>query len=218
MTTDPRTVLCFGDSLTWGFDPRGGESFVRYGFAERWTRRLQAELGPSYHVIEDGLSGRTTVFDDPVLGGMSGLDQLPTALKTHMPLDVVLIMLGTNDAKLRFGVNGDEIARCLGRLLDVVSKSDCGPGGKAPQALVVIPPMMGDIADTWAGSLFDPAHSKNAAQRLRATYPPIAETFGAHCFDINDVVGPGTTDGVHFDPGSLQPVATALAGAIRGIA
>lgn len=114
MTADPKTVLCFGDSLTWGFDPRGGEDRVRYGFSERWTRRLQAELGSSYYVIEDGLSGRTTVFDDPVIGDMNGLAQLPTALKTHMPLDLVVILLGTNDAKVRFGLNGDEIAAVSG--------------------------------------------------------------------------------------------------------
>jgi len=71
-TADPKTVLCFGDSLTWGFDPRGGERFVRCGFAERWTRRLQAELGSSYYVIEEGLNGRMTVFDDLVIRGVFG--------------------------------------------------------------------------------------------------------------------------------------------------
>ena len=215
MTVDPKTVLCFGDSLTWGFDPRGGAAGIRYGFAERWTRRLQAELGPSYYVIEDGLSGRTTVFNDPVVGETNGLAQLPTALATHMPLDLVVILLGTNDAKTHFAVNGDVIARSLGRLLDVVTKSNCGPDGKAPQMLVVVPPVMGDASGTILEPLFDPVHSRTAIQRLRDTYPPIAATFGARCFDINQVVGPGTTDGIHFDPESLQPVAVALAKVIH---
>jgi len=214
---DPKTVLCFGDSLTWGFDPRGGESFVRYGFTERWTRRLQSELGSSYYVIEDGLNGRTTVFDDPVIGGMSGLAQLPTALKTHMPLDLAVILLGSNDAKTRFGVNGDEIARCLGRLLDVLSKSNCGRDGSGPETLVLVPPVMGDVSGTWLEPIFDPVHSHAALQRLRASYPTVAAAFGAHCFDINNVVGPGTTDGIHFDPDSLQPVAIALAKRIRSL-
>jgi lysophospholipase L1-like esterase len=217
MTADPRTVLCFGDSLTWGYDPRSGESALRYGFTERWTRRLQAELGSSYYVIESGLSGRTTVFDDPVMGDMSGLAHLPTALSTHMPLDLVVIMLGTNDAKTLYGVNGDIIARSLGRLLDVVSKSGCGPGGKAPRALVVVPPAMGDVSGTLLEPLFDPVHSRAALERLRETCPGIAAAFGAHCFDINQVVGPGITDGIHFDPESLQPVATALAATIRSL-
>lgn len=216
-SADPRTVLCFGDSLTWGFDPRGGVNFVRYGFTERWTRRLQAELGSSYHVIEDGLNGRTTVFDDPMIGETSGLAQLPIALKTHMPLDLVVILLGSNDAKPRFSVNGDEIARGLGRLLEIISKSNAGPDGKAPQALVVVPPDLGDVSNTWMAPLFDPVHSATALQRLRETYPPVATAFGAHCFDINQVVGPGVFDGTHFDPNSLQPVADALAQVIREV-
>lgn len=216
-TGEPKTVLCFGDSLTWGFDPRGAERFVRYGYTERWARRLQAELGPSYYVIEEGLNGRTTVFDDPVIGGMSGLAQLPTALKTHMPLDLAVVMLGSNDIKTRFGVNGDEIARCLGRLLDAVAKSNCGPGGKAPQALVLVPPVMGDVGGTWVAPLYDSDHSRAASRRLRETYPTIAAAFGAHCFDINQVVGPGTTDGIHFDPDALPPVAAALAATIRSL-
>jgi lysophospholipase L1-like esterase len=168
-------------------------------------------------VIEDGLSGRTTVFDDPVVGEMNGLAPLPTALNTHMPLELVVFLLGTNDAKTHSNVNGDGIARCLGRLLDLVSKSGCGPGGKAPQILVVVPPAMGDVSGSILEPLFDPAHSRTAIQRLRETYPTIAAAFGAHCFDINRVVGPGTTDGIHFDPESLQPVATALAQTIRGL-
>lgn len=215
-TSEPKAVLCFGDSLTWGFDPRGGANFKRYGFTERWTRRLQAELGSSYYVIEDGLNGRTTVFDDPVIGEMSGLAHLPIALKTHMPLHLAVILLGTNDAKSRFGVNGDEIARCLGRLLEVVSKSNCGPGGKAPHSLVLIPPVMGDVGGSWLEPLFDPVHSRESLQQLRDTYPVIAEAFGMQCFDLNQVVAPGTTDGVHFDPDSLRPIASAIAERIRG--
>lgn len=217
MTTDPRTVLCFGDSLTWGYDPRGGDRMLRYPFAERWTRRLQVELGESVHVIEDGLSGRTTVFDDPVVGAMNGLDQLPTALATHMPLDCVVILLGTNDAKTFFGVNGDVIARCLGRLLDVVAKAGCGPGGGAPKVLVVVPPEMGDVGGTILEPLFGSDHSRTAIARLRDSYPPVAAAFGADCLDLNTVVGPGTIDGIHFGPEALKPVAAAVAGKVRGL-
>jgi len=157
------------------------------------------------------------VFDDPVMGDMSGIAYVQTALSTHMPLALVVILLGTNDAKTHFGVNGDVIGRSLGRLLEVVSKSECGPDGKAPQTLVVVPPSMGDVSGVLLKPLFDPVHSRSAIQRLRDAYPTISAAFGAHCFDINQVVGPGTVDGLHFDPGSLQPVAVALAETIRSV-
>lgn len=216
-TAEPKTVLCFGDSLTWGFDPRGGANLARYRFTERWTRLLQVELGSSYHVVENGLNGRTTVFDDPVIGDMSGLAQLPIALKSNMPLDLVVILLGSNDAKTRFGVNGDEIARGLSRLLEVVFKSDFGPDGKAPSTLVLVPPEMGEVSGTWLEPIFDPVHSRKGLQRLRETFPTVASAFGAQSFDLNHVVGPGAIDGIHFDPGSLKPVAIALAQVIRDL-
>ncbi|MEM6889527.1 MAG: GDSL-type esterase/lipase family protein [Pseudomonadota bacterium] len=216
-TSDPKTVLCFGDSLTWGFDPRGGTNLVRYGFTRRWTRQLQAELGTSYHIVENGLNGRTTVFDDPVLGDMSGLAQLPIALKSNMPLDLVIILLGSNDAKTRFNVNGDEIARGLSRLLEVVSKSSFGPNGIAPSTLVLIPPEMGEVGGTWLETMFDPVHSRAALQRIRETYPVVASAFGAECFDINQVVGPGAIDGIHFDPKALTPIAKELAIVVRDL-
>ncbi|MEM9222591.1 MAG: GDSL-type esterase/lipase family protein [Pseudomonadota bacterium] len=216
-TNDPKTVLCFGDSLTWGFDPRGGANLVRYSFAERWTRQLQAELGSSYYVVENGLNGRTTVFDDPVVGDMSGLAQLPIALKSNAPLDLAVILLGSNDAKTRFGVNGDEIARGLSRLLEVVSKSNFGPNGKAPTTLVLVPPEMGEVGGTWLEPMFDSVHSRAALRRLCESYPTVASAFGAQCFDLNQVVGPGTIDGIHFDPDSLKPVAITLAKVIRNL-
>jgi len=212
---EPKTVLCFGDSLTWGFDPRGGAAFRRYGHAERWTRRLQDTLGAGYHVVEAGLNGRTTVFDDPVLGGMSGLADLTNTLKSHMPVDLLIVMLGSNDVKPRFGVNADEIARCLGRVLDLAVKSGCGPEGKAPKVLAMIPPPIGDVAGKWLEPIYGGDWSRTQSRRLRETYPPVAEQFGAACFDASAVVGDCTVDGVHFDPDMLEAFAVALAGRVR---
>jgi lysophospholipase L1-like esterase len=212
---EPKTVVCFGDSLTWGFDPRGGPAFRRYGSAERWTRRLGVELGGGYHVVEAGLNGRTTVFDDPVLGGMSGLADLANALKSQMPVDLLILMLGSNDVKPRFNVNGDEIARCLGRLLHLAATSGCGPEGRAPHVLVLVPPPIVDVAGRWLEAMYAGAWSRTQSRRLAQTYPPVAAQFGAACFDLSDVVEPCRTDGVHFDPDMLQPLAEALAGKVR---
>lgn len=214
---DPKSIVCFGDSLTWGFDPAAGKDFRRFGFTERWTRRLQSELGSGYHVIEEGLNGRTTVFDDPVLGGMSGLADLPNVLASHMPVDLLVVMLGSNDLKRRFALTADEIARALGRVLAVAATSTCGPDGKAPEILVLVPPPVGNVEATFVGLWFDGDASREASRQLRETYPPVAEAYGAHCFDTATVVAPGAIDGLHLDADQLQPLAEALAKVIRDI-
>ena len=96
-----KTILCYGDSNTWGYDPVNA---CRYDRNIRWPGVLQKELGQAYYVKEEGLCGRTTVWDDPVEGHKNGLKQLTPILHSHCPLDLVVIMLGTNDLKMRYSV------------------------------------------------------------------------------------------------------------------
>ena len=115
-----KEVLCYGDSNTWGYNPITKE---RYEKDERWTGVLQNALGNDYHVIEEGLNGRTTVWDDPIEGFKNGKTYLIPCLETHKPLDLVIIMLGTNDLKKRFSLSAYDIAQGAGVLIDVVYKS-----------------------------------------------------------------------------------------------
>lgn len=104
-----KQILCFGDSNTWGYD---GESGERLPFKVRWTGRLQkAYEGKDVRIIEEGLCGRTTVFEDPFRQGRRGTALLPTLLETHHPVDLVVLMLGTNDCKTIFGASA-EVIRC----------------------------------------------------------------------------------------------------------
>lgn len=90
-----KQILCFGDSNTWGLIPKTGE---RFPWGIRWTSILSEKLGQDkYHVVEEGLCGRTTVFDDPLRDGRCGVKVLPTLLESHDPIDLSIIMLGTND-------------------------------------------------------------------------------------------------------------------------
>ena len=124
-----KQILCFGDSNTWGYD---GESGERLPFKVRWTGRLQkAYEGKDVRIIEAGLCGRTTVFEDPFRQGRRGTALLPTLLETHHPVDLVVLMLGTNDCKTIFGASADVIGKGITRLLDQIQEY-------APRAKVLL--------------------------------------------------------------------------------
>lgn len=139
-------IVCFGDSNTHGYcaDPAdcadGGD---RFNENERWTCLLQKQLGDDYLVIEEGLSGRTTVFPDPLHESMSGLDVIYSCLMSHEPVDLLIIMLGTNDTKERLGVNASCIAIGMERLVMKAKSVMAWRGGK-PNILVIAPPHIGD--------------------------------------------------------------------------
>ncbi|MFZ4768284.1 MAG: GDSL-type esterase/lipase family protein, partial [Roseimicrobium sp.] len=137
-----KTILCYGDSNTWGFVPESiTEAFPRRHPRDvRWTGVLQRELGAEYHVIEEGQNGRTTVHDDPINLHRNGRTYLPACLESHKPIDLVVLMLGTNDLKAMFGLSAPEIAAGAGQLATVILRSDTGPHATAPKILLVAPP------------------------------------------------------------------------------
>lgn len=138
-------IVCFGDSNTHGYcaDPTdcadGGD---RFNEEERWTCRLQSLLGSDYLVLEEGLSGRTTCFDDPLTEGLSGLQFITPCLMTHEKVDLLIIMLGTNDVKDRFGCTPGCIAQGLERLIRKAQATECWES--KPNILVIAPPPIGE--------------------------------------------------------------------------
>ena len=114
-------VLCYGDSNTWGCTP---ETMARYEFSQRWPGVMQKELGSDFHVYENALNGRTTVFDDPIEEGRCGKSTLETALLMNAPLDLVILMLGTNDTKPRFNVSAWDIGWGMDLLIQYVPAGD----------------------------------------------------------------------------------------------
>src|SRR5664280_1373240 len=195
-----KTVLCYGDSLTWGWVPvmPTGPS-GRYHKDVRWTGVLAAELGEGYVVVEEGLSGRTTAADDPLDNRLNGARYLPSVLASHLPLDLVILMLGTNDAKQYFQRRAFDIVTGAMILLNQVSSSggDVGTTYPAPRCLLVAPPLPAvHLPDPWLRTLFDGARDKLA--EVRVGYEILAEAHNEAFFDAGSVVKDVGVDGLHF--------------------
>jgi len=204
-----RTVLCFGDSNTWGSEPAGELRFPR---DVRWPGRLQAALGGDWYVVEEGLPGRTTTLDSPIAPGKNGLDYLVPCLDSHAPLDAVVIFLGTNDLADRYSLSATDVARAAARLVRVVRRSEAGVDGGAPLPLLACPPRVGDAEweDGWKGA---PAKSALLADRFRA----VAGELACPLVDLTAVTRFSDLDGVHLDAGGHAAVARAVEVALRGL-
>lgn len=138
-------ILCYGDSNTHGYcaDPGDCEDGgIRFTENQRWPQLLQRALGEDYLVTEEGLSGRTTCFDDPLYEGLNGLNYITPCLKSHEVIDLLMIMLGTNDTKDRFCASAACIGLGMARLVKKAKDTDCW-GGKAPNILIIVPPPIG---------------------------------------------------------------------------
>ena len=143
-----KTIICFGDSNTYGRDP---VNKGRLDKKTRWPGVLQDTLGAEYDVIEEGLNGRTTVWDDPVRGGpkRNGSLYLLPCLESHAPINLLVMMLGTNDLKARFAVTPYDIGESMGALIEIAQNSQCGWNGNRPDILIMAPPPLGELTE-WA--------------------------------------------------------------------
>ena len=205
-----KTVMCFGDSNTWGADP---SLPVRFGPETRWPGVLRNTLGADYWVIEEGLNGRTTVWDDPIEGHKNGKSHLPSLLLSHHPFDLIIIMLGTNDLKMRFSVPAYDIANSVGVLVDIVYQSGCGPNGGAPQVLIMAPPPVATL--TFFAAMFAGAEAKS--KQFAAEYERVAQFKNCHFLDAGSIIGSREADGIHFDAPEHIKLGQAVAAKVRKI-
>jgi lysophospholipase L1-like esterase len=205
-----KRILCYGDSNTWGFDPVTQDRFDKW---ERWTGQLSLALGGDYDVIEEGLGGRTTVWDDPIEGYRNGYDYLIPCLESHKPLDLAVIALGVNDLKKRFSLSAYDIAEGMRVLVQVVQKSDAGRKNSAPQVLLLAPPPLGKL--TAYAEMFEGAEAKS--RKLADHYARVAAELGCSIFDISTVIAASDLDGVHFEKEDHAKLGQAIANKVREI-
>jgi lysophospholipase L1-like esterase len=203
-------ILCFGDSNTWGYDPVTQE---RYPGNVRWTGVLQETLGHEYRVIEEGLNGRTTVWEDPVEGDKMGKRHLLPCLESQAPLDLVVLLLGTNDLKMRYSAPPSDIAAGAGVLVDIIARSSAGRTMKAPAILLLAPPPLAKL--TAFASMFGGGTEK--ALHLGALYAEVAKGRGCHFLDTGKVIRSSDFDGIHLEASQHRALAEAVSREVKKI-
>jgi len=208
---DAIRILCFGDSNTWGFIPAEEK---RYAASARWPGILQKELGDNYSIIEEGLNGRTCVFEDPISGDKNGLKQLPALLSSHSPLDYMIIMLGTNDLKRRFGINAYEAAMGLKQIIHAVRTFPYPADYTAPEIIIAAPPRI-DVHPQFS-IIFDESSSRNSRD-FAAAYKELAELYSCRFADTASLIEPDPADGIHLSAASHEVLGKAFANLIREI-
>jgi lysophospholipase L1-like esterase len=203
-----KTILCYGDSNTWGYDPATQDRCPR---DVRWAGILRSTLGDDYLVIEEGLNGRTTVWDDPIEGYKNGKEYLVPCLETHRPIDLVIIMLGSNDLKKRFSLSAFDIADGAGVLVRIVQKSDAGYDGVAPKVLLIAPAPVAKL--TAFADMFEGSEAKS--RQFSAQYARVAQECGCPLLDAGQVIVLSDLDGIHFEAGEHRKLGEAVAARVR---
>lgn len=204
-TKRTKTILCYGDSNTHGSNPHGG----RHPRERRWTGRLQMLLGEGYYVIEEGMGGRTTVWDDPLEPNRCGMTALPVALQTHKPLDLVILMLGTNDCKSHFHASARVIAQGVENLCNVIERYDYGEGNCVPEILLVSPILIGDDMEQCPFASFDET-APEKSRLLAPLYEDISKRRGYRFLDAAQVAAASPVDQLHMDWEGHEALAEAM--------
>lgn len=196
-------ILCFGDSNTYGYKPDGTG---RFDENTRWTQILQKKLGSGYRIIEEGLCGRTTVFQDELREGRRGLDLIGVTVEMQTPLDLMILMLGTNDCKTRYGASAAVIARGLDQVIRKARKSSSRPF----DILVVSPIHLGKGVGE---PDFDPEFNESSeavSRNLASEYRKVALQNHAAFLNAADFASPSTTDREHLNEAGHAALAEAI--------
>ena len=196
-----KTILCYGDSNTWGYNPDGTGRYPKH---VRWTGVLQKELGEGYDVIPEGLNGRTTVWNDPVRGEYrNGKAYLLPCLHTHKPIDLVILFLGSNDLKYRFSVTSHEIAQSVEMLVNIIKKSETGLNMGSPEIIVIIPPSILIPKEARKLDYLIPEYEKavEKSKQFPKAFPAVLNG-QCHLIDSSKLIKTSEIDGMHLEPES----------------
>jgi len=210
-----KSILCFGDSNTWGYDPATKTRFSR---DKRWTGLLQKYLGNKYYIVEEGLNGRTTNIDEKEeynLGyfrkNRSSLDLLPGLIESHYPLDLIVVMLGTNDLKSNFNRSANQIASDMKLVCQSIISNEYF---NSKSLLLISPTHIEENSDIILDSFINTNHK---AMALASLYKDISHDLCIDFLDASKIVKINTIDGIHWDATQHQDFALALSETIKAL-
>lgn len=186
-------ILCYGDSNTWGYPPDGGPRFTANN---RWPGVLQCSLGKKAIIFEEGLNGRTTMWDDPLTPGLNGRQALLPILNHYAPLDLIIVILGTNDLKARFNKTASCIAKGVKQLCQDIKRAKSGRSGSIPEILLVAPLPIRQLSNKMRIE-FEGAIEKS--ESIAKHYSEIAMLLNIHFLDAKTIISISTGDSVHWD-------------------
>lgn len=207
-----KTVLCYGDSLTWGYN---AETLDRHAFEDRWTSVLAKALGSGVTVIAEGLNGRTTAYDDHLADcDRNGARILPTILHSHAPIDLVILFLGANDMKPVICGTAFGAVQGMERLVELV-RHHAWPFGdeEGPEVLIVSPPPLCETANTAFAAMF--AGGVEQSAMLATLYADLADEAGCGFYDAGSVAQTTRLDGVHLDAENTRAIGRGLEPVVR---
>ena len=208
-----KVVLCYGDSNTHGYIPGTG---ARYPFDIRWTGVLQKQLGFDVRVIEEGLCGRTTIVDDPARADRNGATFLPQCLESHSPVDVLVLMLGTNDILQQSQATVDDAARGVSKLIDLMTATCQCLNLPVPQVLLVAPPTLSEQGTEQRAEHSGENKLTNSIQAVKThdfseQYRAIANEQQCSFLDAAQLVSASNIDGIHLDEDAHQKLGVEIA-------
>lgn len=208
-----RRILCFGDSLTWGYNP---ETRTRFPKDSRWPGVLQSLLGDGYEIIEEGQSGRTIATDDPAEGEKNGLKYILPCMESHTPFDLIIIMLGSNDLKRRYNYVSMDIAGEMQIFLEKVISYIYFRTDRTAKVLLISPPHIGEgITHSWLGDPFGYENARRVSMELADWYVQLAKMYHTEFLDAAKYVRVSDVDSCHMDAENQRKLGQVIAEIVK---
>ncbi|MCR5672155.1 MAG: hypothetical protein K6F87_00385 [Lachnospiraceae bacterium] len=195
-----KKIICFGDSNTYGYDPATGG---RFDENTRWPKLLQNLLGSGYEIFEEGQNGRTIANEDPWEGGTKcGMDYVLPMIETKKPVDLLVIMLGSNDLKIKFNLPAADIAGSLmTMLMKIKGYCEYFIGCPDMKILIVSPPALSEpFEESYFATFFDDRDVVGRSKELATWYKQVADQFGCYFLNATEKISAGSVDHLHLDP------------------